>query len=211
MNGIINRFLLAGDKFISKMHLRQPRFTYSACGPFTNNKEKIQKFKETGDSQYIYQNEQDKACLQHDMAYGDFKDLTRRTASDLCLKMSDFLSCRKRRVVLNGQHSSWADVKAGVPQGSILGPLLFLIYINDLPNGLNTNVKLFADDTSLFSVVHNITESANLLNSDLSKINEWALQWKMSFNPDPIKQAQEIIFSRKTSKRNHPGLTIIIT
>ena len=207
MNGIINRFLLAGDKFISKMHLRQPRFTYSACGPFTNNKEKIQKFKETGDSQYIYQNEQDKACLQHNMAYGDFKDLTRRTASDLCLKMSDFLSCRKRRVVLNGQHSSWADVKAGVPQGSILGPLLFLIYINDLPNGLNTNVKLFADDTSLFSVVHNITESANLLNSDLSKINEWALQWKMSFNPDPIKQAQEIIFSRKTSKRNHPGLT----
>ena len=74
-------------------------------------------------------------------------------------------------------------------------------------NGLNSNVKLFADDTSLFSVVHNITDSANLLNSDLSKINEWALQWKMSFNPDPIKQAQEIIFSRKTSKRNHPGLT----
>ena len=83
---------------------------------------------------------------------------------------------------------------------------LFLIYINDLPIGLNSNVKLFADDTSLFSVVHNITDSANLLNSDLSKINEWALQWKMSFNPDPIKQAQEIIFSRKTSKRNHPGL-----
>ena len=109
--------------------------------------------------------------------------------------------------MLNGQHSSWADVKVGVPQGSILGPLLFLIYINDLPNGLNSNVTLFADDTSLFSVVHNITDSANLLNSDLSKINEWALQWKMSFNPDPIKQAQEIIFSRKTSKRNHPGLT----
>ena len=57
-----------------------------------------------------------------------------------------------------------------------------------------------------FSVVHNITDSANLLNSDLSKINEWALQWKMSFNPDPTKQAQEIIFSRKTSQRNHPGL-----
>ena len=75
-----------------------------------------------------------------------------------------------------------------------------------MPNGLNSNVKLFADDTSLFSVVDDITDSANLLNSDLSKINEWALQWKMSFNPDPIKQAQEIIFSRKTSKRNHPGL-----
>ena len=71
--------------------------------------------------------------------------------------------------------------------------LTIFIYINDLPNGLNSNVKLFADDTSLFSVVHNIIDSANLLNSDLSKINEWALQWKMSFNPDPIKQAQEII------------------
>ena len=108
--------------------------------------------------------------------------------------------------MLNGQHSSWADVKVGVPQGSILGPLLFLIYINDLPNGLNSNVKLFADDTSLFSVIHNITDSANLLNSDLSKINEWTLQWKMSFNPDPTKQAQEITFSRKISQRNNSGL-----
>ena len=80
-----------------------------------------------------------------------------------------------------------ADVKAGVPQGSILGPLPFLIYINDLPNGLNSNAKLFADDASLFSVVHNITDSANQSNSDLSKINKWALQWKVSFNPDPTK------------------------
>ena len=115
-------------------------------------------------------------------------------------------SCRKQTVVLNGQHSSWADVKAGIPQGSILGPFLFLIYINDLPNGLNSNAKLFTDDMSQFSVVSNITDSANPLNSDLSKINEWALQWKMSFNPDPTKQAQEIIFSCKTSQRNHPGL-----
>ena len=65
--------------------------------------------------------------------------------------------------MLSGQHSSWADVKVIEPQGSILGPLLFLIYINDLPNGLNSNAKLFADDTPLFSVVHNITDSANLL------------------------------------------------
>ena len=127
-------------------------------------------------------------------------------SGELITLIKDFLSCRKQRVVLNGQHSSRPDVKVAVPQGSILGPLLFLIYINDLPNGLNSNVKLFADDTSLFSVVHNITDSANLLNSDLSNINEWALQSKMSFNPDPVKQAQEIIFSHKTSKRNHPGL-----
>ena len=83
-----------------------------------------------------------------------------------------FFSCRKQRVVLNGQVSSWGDVKAGISQGSILGPLLFLIYINDLPDGLNSNVKLFADDLSLLSVVHNITDSASLLNRNLSEINE---------------------------------------
>ena len=88
MNEIVNKFLLAEDKFVSEMHLRQPGFTYSACGPFTKNKEKIEKFKEAGDSRYIYQNELDKAGFQYDMAYGNFKDLTRRTASDkkLCDK-----------------------------------------------------------------------------------------------------------------------------
>ena len=72
VNDIINKFLLAGDKFMPEMHLRQPQFTYSACGPLTKNKERIQKFKEAGDSRYIYRNELDKACFQHDMAYGDF-------------------------------------------------------------------------------------------------------------------------------------------
>ena len=108
--------------------------------------------------------------------------------------------------MLNGQYSSRAGVKAGVPQGSVLGPLLFLIYINDLPNGLNASVKLFADDASLFSVFHNITDSAKLSNSYFSKINDWDLQWKMTFNPGPTKQAQDIIFSRKTSQRNQRGL-----
>ena len=78
MNDIINKFLLAGNKSIPEMHLRQPGFTYSACGPFTKNKERIQKLKKTGDSRYIYKNELDKASFQHDMAYGDFKDLTKR-------------------------------------------------------------------------------------------------------------------------------------
>ena len=69
MNEIINKFLLAGDKFKPEMHLRQPGFTYSACGTFTKNKERIQKFTETKDSRYIYQNELNKACFQHGMAY----------------------------------------------------------------------------------------------------------------------------------------------
>ena len=71
-NDIINTFLLARDKFMPEIHLRQPGFTYSACGSFTKNKERIQRFKQTGDSRYIYRNELDKVCFQHDMPYGDF-------------------------------------------------------------------------------------------------------------------------------------------
>ena len=82
MNDIVNKFLLAGDKFMFEMHLRQPQFTYSSCEPFTKNKERIQKFKETEHTKYIYRNELDKASFQHDMAYGGFKDLARRTAVD---------------------------------------------------------------------------------------------------------------------------------
>ena len=101
---------------------------------------------------------------------------------------------------------SWTNIEAGVPQGSILGPLFFLIYINDLSDGLTSNPKLFADGTSLFSVIHNINSTANDLNSDLMKISNWAFQWKMRFNPDPNKQAQEVIFSRKINKIDHPPL-----
>ena len=90
LNNIINKFLLPGDKFMPEMHLRQPLFTYSACGPFTKSKERIQKFKKTGDTKYIYRNELDKAYFQHDMAYGDFKDLARRTAADKILKDKTF-------------------------------------------------------------------------------------------------------------------------
>ena len=120
--------------------------------------------------------------------------------------LSDFLSNRKQRVVLNGQNSSWTSVHAGVPQGSILGPLLFLIYINDLSDNLTSNGKLFADDTSLFSVVHDVNTSAKGLNDDLKKVKDLAFQWKMSFNPDPSKQAQEVIFSRKSKRSTYPPL-----
>ena len=90
MNEIVNTFLLAGDEFVPEIHLKQPGLTYSGCGPFTKNKERIRKFKETGDTSYIYKNELDKACFQHDMAYGNFKDLARRTASDKVIRDKAF-------------------------------------------------------------------------------------------------------------------------
>ena len=90
MNNIINKFLLAGDKFMPEMHLRQPQFTYRACGPFTKHEQRIQKFKETGDAKYIYKNELDKACFAHDAAYSDSKDLTKRTVADKILKKEAF-------------------------------------------------------------------------------------------------------------------------
>ena len=86
INAIINKFLLVGDKFMQKMHLSLPGFTYSASCPFTKNKKGIKKYKEIGDSRCIYQNELDKACFQHDRVYADFVDLTRRTAADKVLR-----------------------------------------------------------------------------------------------------------------------------
>ena len=114
--------------------------------------------------------------------------------------MNSFLSERYQRLLLNGQSSEWASIKAGVPQGSILGPLLFLIYINDLSEGIISDVKLFAGDTSISSTVYSTNKTADSLNNDLQKISEWAYKWKMSFNPDPTKQAQEVISSRKLKK-----------
>ena len=90
MNNIINKFLLAEDKFMPEMHLRQPQFTYSACGPFTKHKQRIQKFKETGDTNYIHKNELDKACFAHDAAYSDSNDLTKLTVADKILKNRAF-------------------------------------------------------------------------------------------------------------------------
>ena len=79
---MVNKFLLPGDKFMPETHLKQPGFTYSACGPFTKNKERIQKLKETGDVSYTYKNQLDQACFQHDMTHGGFKDLAKITASE---------------------------------------------------------------------------------------------------------------------------------
>ena len=82
MNEIVNKFLLTGDKFMPEIYLKQPGFTYSACGPFTRNKGKIQKFMQTGDTRGIYRNDLDKACFQYDVAYGGYKDLAKRTESN---------------------------------------------------------------------------------------------------------------------------------
>ena len=128
--------------------------------------------------------------------------------SDTPLKLiENFLSNIYQRVVLNGQSSSWAEVSALFSQVSVLGPLFFLMYINDLSCGLSSTTKQFADDTSLFSVVHDVTQSRNKLNDDVEKISNWACQWKIFFDPDKAKQAREVIFSRKTQRVIHPPIT----
>ena len=119
--------------------------------------------------------------------------------------MESYLSNRFQTFVLNGQTSSCRPILAGVPQGYILGPLLFLIYINDMPEGLKSNVKLFADDTSIFSIVKNKNDSVKDLTHHLSLISKWAFKWKMLFNPDPTKHAQEVI-SRKKDDSAHPNI-----
>ena len=107
---------------------------------------------------------------------------------------------------LNGQASPWVSIEAGVSQGSIFGPVLFSIYFNDLSDDLSTPAKLFTDARSLFSIVQNVNTFASHMNSELSKISNWAFQWKISFNPDPNKQAQKVIFSRKIQKTCHPSI-----
>ena len=129
-----------------------------------------------------------------------------RTSRKLLKVLEDYLASRFQRIVLNGQVTKWAAVNVGVPQGSILSPLMFLIYINDLSNELSSNSTLFADEASIFSVVRDRILSANAFNNDLLRINNWAYQWQMSFNLDPSNQTQKAIFSCKIKKPSHPVL-----
>ena len=99
----------------------------------------------------------------------------------------NYLNNREQRVVLNGFSADYSTIESGIPQGSVLGTLLFLIYINDLDRNIKSNVNVFADDTMLFSIVNDLVIS--VLNHDLKVINQWAYQWKMELNPDPNKQA----------------------
>ena len=125
--------------------------------------------------------------------------------------LQNFLQDWHQWVLLNGQCSSWAPVFAGVPQGSVLGPLFFLIYINDLTKDISSTNKLFADDTSMFSIVIDIDISKYELNSDLRKISIWTYQWKMHFNPDVSKQAQEVMFSKKKLKNYSSQLFVLFS
>ena len=127
--------------------------------------------------------------------------LTRNVIPVNLLNLEDFFKWKKTTRSPQRQVSTWKNVNAGVPQGSILGPLLFLIYINDLTEGLTTNVKLFWDDTPLFSVVHDTQTSVNDINKDLKIMNNWAFQWKMNFNTDPTKKAHEVTFSPQSKKK----------
>ena len=116
--------------------------------------------------------------------------------------LEDYLSTRQQRILINGKSFKWNSISAGVPYGSVLGPLLFLIYINDLPEGIKSSPHLFADDVSLYCEVADQTESTQILNKGLLLIQKWSFQWKMQFNPDINKQATEIYFTNKNNVRN---------
>ena len=109
----------------------------------------------------------------------------------------NYLQNRYQRAVLNGTLSDWRSINAGVPQGSVLGPLLILVYINDLTDNISSEMRLFADDSSLFTRVEEVNETHEKPIKDLQTVTDWAYQWKMVFNPDITKQAIEIIFSVK--------------
>ena len=127
-------------------------------------------------------------------------------SGNLLKLFQNYLSNRKQRVVQNGSYSEYSSIEAGVPQCSVLGPLVFLVYIKDLERNIKSNVKFFSDDTMLLSIVTNPEISANDLNHDLDVIHQWANQWKLEFNPDPTKQATEVLFSCKTPSPNHPQI-----
>ena len=118
---------------------------------------------------------------------------------------TDYLANSRQRVVLPGAASNWLFIKAGVPQGSILGPLLFLLYINDIVEDIQSTVRLFADDTSLYVIVDDPPTAADQLNSDLAKINSWAKKWLVTFNPS---KSESVVFSRKRNKPNHPPVSM---
>ena len=118
---------------------------------------------------------------------------------------NNYLSNRKQRVVINSEHSNWTDITAGVPQGSILGPMLFLVFINDIVENIHSTVRLFADDTSMYIIVDNPDTAAEVLNNDLEQIHEWSKMWLVKFN---AAKTESMILSRKINKPIHPTLNM---
>ena len=119
------------------------------------------------------------------------------------LWVKSYLSGRKQRVVINGKESTVLDLKAGVPQGSILGPLFFLIFINYIVNDIGCRIKLFADDTSLYIIIEHPDTAAQILNEDLEKVRNWSKTWLVSFNPP---KTETLLISRKANQIHHPPL-----
>ena len=122
---------------------------------------------------------------------------------NLLLWVKSYLSGRKQRVVINGKQSTVLELKAGVPQGSILGPLFFLIFINDIVNDIGCRIKLFADDTSLYIIIEHPDAAAQILNEDLEKVRNWSKTWLVSFNP---QKTETLLISRKANQTYHPPL-----
>ena len=135
-----------------------------------------------------------------------FKLTQNRISGNLLNHLCDFLNERKQQVVLNRQFSTWQNVNAGVTQSFILSLLLFLIYINALTDDLLSNAKLFVDDTSLLSVVHEIQASANKFNKDLERTSKRITQYKMNYNPDLTNNPKKSFLSRVKKKVNPPLL-----
>ena len=135
-----------------------------------------------------------------------FKLRSNGISGSLLNLLQNYLQDRKQRVVLNGIESGWENIYSGVPQGSVLGPLLFLVYINDLTDGIKSKIKLFADDSSLFAVVNDVQFTHDQIMYDLETITQWANKWKIQFNPDITKQVIELIFSHKYKKKITPRL-----
>ena len=117
--------------------------------------------------------------------------------------ISHYLTNRKQRVLLDGFYSTWEITGAGVPQGSVLGPLLFLVFINDITENIQSHIKLFADDTMLYLDVEDHTKAAQILNQDLQNIYAWSQKWLVNFN---AKKTESLIFKTKTVKQQHPPL-----
>jgi hypothetical protein len=116
-----------------------------------------------------------------------------------------YLLDRRQRVTIEGENSDWTRIEAGVPQGSALGPLLFLIYINDFPTNISSTCFLFADDSLLMNEVITPVDASNKLNGDLNVISDWASRWLVTMNP---KKTENIIFSCKLVKPLHPTLIL---